>query len=122
METAIQHPVCNGEPRHATQAAATQHEYVSEEHTWNMVETLIVFQLATFWSKADADVNICEQPTRSKPHRTSRQSQARCTHARPHCGIIGPARLGRHRLTASTVHAGSATTQKPSGRPGVETL
>ena len=54
VETAIQHPVCNCAPKHASRAAATQHACDGEEHTWNMVATLAVFQLATFWLKADA--------------------------------------------------------------------
>jgi hypothetical protein len=34
-----------------------------------MLEALAVFQFARFWSKADADRNICEQapPQRVKP-------------------------------------------------------
>ena len=38
-----------------------------------MIETLAVFQLATFWLKAAAELNICEHPTRSKPHRSTPQ-------------------------------------------------
>ena len=35
-----------------------------------MIETLAVFQLATSWLKAFAELNVCEHPTRSKPHRS----------------------------------------------------
>ena len=38
-----------------------------------MLITLAVFQLATSWLKAAAWVNICEHPTRSKPHRNTPQ-------------------------------------------------
>jgi hypothetical protein len=36
------------------------------EHTKDIVETLAVFQLATFWLKVDADVNICQHTTRCR--------------------------------------------------------
>ena len=38
-----------------------------------MLETHAVFQLATFWLKAAAELNICEHLTRSKPHRNTPQ-------------------------------------------------
>jgi hypothetical protein len=36
---------------------------IGAERTLDMLETLAVFQLARFWSKAEAALNICEQTT-----------------------------------------------------------
>ena len=86
-----------------------------------MLKTLAVFQLATFWLKAAAWVNICEHPTRSKPHRSTTQlaGEMHAQRGRTVASSAGPEREAQ----ASGVDRASrlGTDAKPSGRLGVET-